>query len=64
MNAIGQGVQRNEKEAYAWASVAAANGHTIAFALRDDIARSLTKKSLEEAQALASEYFRKYSPSR
>ncbi|MBO1519579.1 hypothetical protein J3U76_08070 [Oceanisphaera sp. DM8] len=49
------------KQAYAWWSVAAASGHTKAKKNRDIAAKELTPKSLSEGQALAVEYFEKYS---
>ncbi|WP_341534326.1 hypothetical protein [Oceanisphaera pacifica] len=61
MYANGEGVPQSLKQAYAWWSVAAASGHTKAKKNRDIAAKELTPKSLSEGQALAVEYFEKYS---
>lgn len=61
--ASGKGVPQDFIEAYAWLNVAAASGSdkNVA-AYRDELARKLSPTDLSSAQALASEYFNKYSP--
>jgi TPR repeat protein len=58
----GQGVVQDYKEAYAWSSVAAANGSAYADMNRDTYAKKLTPNQLEKGQALAKLYFEKYQP--
>ena len=57
-----QGVPQDYKQAHAWFSVAAANGHSNATKGRDMAAAELTPAGKEEAQALASQYFEQYQP--
>jgi TPR repeat protein len=58
----GQGVVQDYKEAYAWSSVAAANGDAGAVKNRDLAATYLTPDQLAKGQALAKVYFEKYQP--
>ncbi len=62
MYAMGQGVPQDYKAAYAWFSVAAANGDEDAAKDRDVVAKELATTQLEQGQALANEYFEKYQP--
>ncbi|MNG35945.1 hypothetical protein D3C84_1228210 [compost metagenome] len=48
------------QQAYAWLSVAAANGYFGASEVRDLVAKMLTNTQLEAAQNLAGQYFEKY----
>lgn len=58
----GQFVAPDLKQAYIWNSVAAANGHALAAATRDSIAKRLTPAELEAAQETAARYFEQYKP--
>ena len=55
MYASGQGVRQNDEEAYAWFSLAAAQGDENAVKGRDLVASLLTSEALEKAQARAAE---------
>ena len=56
----GKGVEKDNKKAYAWLSVAAAHNQE-AITARDSVAAQLSPEELLEAQALSAEYFQKYS---
>jgi TPR repeat protein len=56
----GLGVPQDYIEAYAWYSVAAANGSVNAAGRRDALARELTPSQLEKGQGLARIYFSQY----
>lgn len=58
MYASGRGVVQDYKMSYVWSSVATANGHIEALKLRDATAKMLTPAELDEAQALATRYFK------
>ncbi len=59
----GQGVpHQNNKQAYAWFSVASANGYGNANKPRDIVAERLSPADLSAAQALAAQYFEQYKP--
>ena len=60
--AYGVGVPRDQQQAYAWYSVAVANGYNDAVTKRDEIAHTLTRNQLNEAQELATHYFEQYQP--
>ncbi|MNC76241.1 Sel1 repeat protein [compost metagenome] len=60
MYASGQGVPKDVKQAYAWFSVAAANGSGKAAEWRDAVAKELPPAALAAAQALAGRYFEQY----
>ena len=53
MYANGRGVAQNDKEAYIWYSIAAANGQKQAMKYRDDTAKLLSASDLAAAQAEA-----------
>jgi TPR repeat protein len=60
MYSQGKGVAQDYQQAYAWFSVATANGFPSVSAVqmaRDDIASKLTSTELAEAQELACRYF-------
>ena len=56
----GKGVEKDNRKAYAWLSVAAAHNQE-AIAARDSVAAQLSPDELIEAQVLSAEYFQKYS---
>ncbi|MNR58637.1 hypothetical protein D3C85_1796820 [compost metagenome] len=63
MYATGQeGVAQDDRQAYAWSTVAAANGDATAATNRDIFAKRLSPAVLAEAQALAVQYFEQYQP--
>ena len=55
----GQGVLQDSVYAHMWFNIAAFNGHPTAEIYRDDIAKSMTKEQLAEAQKLARECVKK-----
>ncbi|MGL5659829.1 MAG: hypothetical protein ACRDCX_00995, partial [Aeromonas sp.] len=57
MYVMGKGVPQSYLQAYAWGSVAAANGDAKAIELRDLAAELLTAAQLNEGQRLAAQYF-------
>ena len=57
----GVGVERDLKMAYVWYSVAAANGDGGAPISRDLVAKGLSADELDEAQALAGQYFERFN---
>ena len=59
---IGKGVVQDNKLAYVWSSVSAANGHVEAATNRDLFAKRLSPAVLAEAQALAGQYVELYQP--
>ena len=59
---IGVGVVQDNKLAYVWSSVSAANGHVEAATNRDLFAKRLSPAVLAEAQALAGQYVELYQP--
>ena len=62
MYGAGQGVAQDDKLAYVWSSVAVSNGEAKGATNRDAIAKRLSPKALEEARALAVQYFEQYQP--
>jgi len=58
----GRGVPQDYSQAYAWFSVAVANGYEHSIELRDSAAKKLSSSDLIKAQKLAAEYFEKYQP--
>ena len=60
LNYYGEGTVQDYIEAYAWASVAAAQGNENGVKLRDGILEDMTPSQIEKGQALAKEYFGKY----
>lgn len=62
MYANGQGVPEDHKEAYAWLSVAASRGHEAEVTMQDKAASMLSSIQLEQAKALAKQYFLQYPP--
>ena len=59
---IGKGVVQDNKLAYVWSSVSAANGDVEAATNRDLFAKRLSPAVLAEAQALAGQYVELYQP--
>ena len=59
---IGKGVVQDNKLAYVWSSVSAANGDVEAATKRDLFAKRLSPAVLAEAQALAGQYVELYQP--
>ena len=60
MYANGEGVPQDDAQAYAWFSVAAAQGNTGAAEARDRVAGRLTPEAHNHAQKLAREYWEAY----
>ena len=60
--ANGEGVPKDEVNAYAWHNVSSANGDEDASVERDRIAESMTPAQIAEAQELSREWFEKYQP--
>lgn len=60
MYSMGQGVKANLVEAYAWWSVAAANGEVQALGQMDKATRMMNPVQLDKARTLARDYYRKY----
>ena len=58
----GFGVAQDNKLAYVWSSVSAANGDVEAATNRDLFAKRLSPAVLAEAQALAGQYVELYQP--
>ena len=58
----GRGIPQDYVQAYAWFSVAAANGVEISPPERDKTAKRLTPEQLAKGQELAASYFEKYQP--
>jgi TPR repeat protein len=56
----GQGVKRNDVQAYVWLNAAAEQNDTVAAKSRDYAKSLLNEVQREEAKSLASEYLRKY----
>lgn len=59
---VGVGVVQDNKLAYVWSSVSAANGDVEAATNRDLFAKRLSPAVLAEAQALAGQYVELYQP--
>ena len=55
MYGYGQGVTKNLMAAYAWYTIAAANGYTDAATWKANAAKQLTPAQLAQAEALAKE---------
>jgi TPR repeat protein len=55
----GQGLTKNLLAAYAWNSIAAANGYTLAVTWKPNIAKQLTRAQVAQAEAYAKELIAK-----
>ena len=55
MYSLGQGVTKNLMAAFAWYTIAAANGHTNAATWKANAAKQLTRAQLAQAVAYAKE---------
>ena len=60
MYSMGQGVKANLVDAYAWWSVAAANGEVQALGQMGKTAKMMNPAQLNKAQDLARDYYEKY----
>jgi TPR repeat protein len=60
MFANGKGVSKNYVEAYAWWSIAAAQGREDAKKYKGTIEKRMTRDLLAKGQELAAEYWKKY----
>ena len=59
MYAKGEGVPQDYKEAYAWWSVAKANGQELAEKNLVIVTKKMTKEQIAEAQSLSTEIFKR-----
>ena len=60
MYGLGEGVPEDYVNAYAWLSVAAAQGHIAAKDAKELITEKMTRQQLKEAQKLSREYRSRY----
>ena len=60
LGTIGQGVPEDAVSAYAWFSVAAAQGLSIAQGAKEDITTQMTRAQIAEVQKLSREYWGHY----
>ena len=60
----GEGIPKDYVQAYAWSSVAAAQGHETAKELLENITKELAAASIIKAQELSREYWEAYGPYR
>ena len=60
MYAIGEGVPEDTVNAYAWFSIAAAQGNTSAKELKELVAEHMSRAQIAAAQARAREYWTRY----
>ena len=60
MSANGEGVPENTVNAYAWFSIAAAQGNTSAKELKELVTGLMVRSQIAEAQGLALEYWNLY----
>ena len=60
MYANGEGVPEDTVNAYAWGSIAAAQGNTSAKKLKELVTRLMVRSQLAEAQKLSREYWTLY----
>ena len=56
----GEGVSENAVNAYAWSSIAAAQGDTAAKELKESLTSQMIRSQITEAQALSREYWTLY----
>ena len=59
MYANGTGVPQDNKEAYAWWSVAKANGNELAVTNLGVVTKEMTKEQIAEAQSLSTEIYKR-----
>ncbi|MCY4426065.1 MAG: SEL1-like repeat protein [Halieaceae bacterium] len=60
----GEGVPEDDVQAYAWLSIAAAQGNEVAKTLKESIANDMTNAQIAEAQKLSRKYWEAYGPAR
>ena len=58
----GEGVPKDNVNAYAWYNVGSANGYDGASKNRDLIAKEMTPEQIAKAQELSKVWFEKYQP--
>ena len=64
MYAYGEGVPEDDAEAYAWYSIAAAQGDEVAKEYKERAAEGMTRAQIAEAQKLSRKYWETYGPNR
>ncbi|MCY4210373.1 MAG: SEL1-like repeat protein, partial [Gammaproteobacteria bacterium] len=64
MYANGEGVPDDNMRAYAWFSIAAAQGEYPAKENKESVAERMTRAQIDEAQKLSREYWDAYGPGR
>ena len=64
MYVFGKGVPEDDVQAYAWLSIAAAQGREESKNLKETIAEVMTRAQIVEAQKLSREYWEVYGPGR
>ena len=62
MYATGEGVPEDDAKAYAWLSIAAAQGNELAKENKDIVTERMTRAQIAEAQKLSREYWEAYGP--
>ena len=62
MYSNGEGVPKDDVNAYAWYNVASANGYDDGSKNRDIIAKRMTPEQIAKAQELSKVWFEKYQP--
>ena len=62
MYAQGEGVPEDDAKAYAWLSIAAAQGDELAKKSKDIVTERMTRAQIAEAQKLSREYWEAYGP--
>lgn len=61
MYSAGDGVTRNEVQAYMWCDIAARNGHSKARDNRDFIAKRMSQEQIQQARSLADQWWNNHS---
>lgn len=64
MYARGEGIPENRVQAYAWFSIAAAQGDDSARDNKEIVAKNMTSAEIAEAQKLSRKYWEAYGPGR
>jgi TPR repeat protein len=60
MYETGRGIPQHNTYAYVWFNLAASHGNETAEDKRERVARQMTAKQMEEAQALSTTYYQRY----
>ncbi len=61
---LGEGVPEDDIQAYAWLSIAAAQGDELAKENKDILTKEMTREQIADAQKLSREYWQAYGPDR